>query len=112
MTPSLASAEGPWDADWGENAPLGRMRETNAQLIMDRVLNLAVRYSTGAINTKYVNAYARNDKSSRCLTMAKLTLNQCIAATRTPYEEAFCLGEHALNDIADCVGWIGGAGAS
>ncbi|MEZ5929016.1 MAG: hypothetical protein R3C55_11145 [Parvularculaceae bacterium] len=38
--------------------------------------------------------------------MATLTLRQCIAATRTPYEEAFCLGEHALIDTASCVGWV------
>jgi hypothetical protein len=44
--------------------------------------------------------------------MAKLTLDQCIAATRAPYEEAFCLGEHALIDIATCTGWVAGAGAS
>jgi len=112
VAPSLASAAGHWAADWGESAPTGKMSEANAQVIMDRVLNLAARYSSGALNSKYVKAYARNDKSNRCLTMARLTLKQCIAATRTPYEEAFCIGEHALIDTADCVGWIGGAGAS
>ena len=110
--PALASESGDWSADWGEEAGKGRMNEANAKVIMDRVLNLAARYSTGAINNKIVEVYAKNNKSDRCLSMAKLTLDQCIAATRTPYEEAFCLGEHGLNDVATCTGWVAGAGAS
>ncbi len=107
IAPSLASANKHWDANWGEDAPASAMSEKNAQVIMDRVLNLAARYSTGTLNSKVVSVYAKNNKSDRCLSMAKLTLDQCIAATRTPYEEAFCLGEHGLNDIATCVGWVG-----
>lgn len=112
IAPSLASVDSQWSADWGANAGAGRMTEKNAQVIIDRVLNLAVRYSSGALNEKIVSVYAKNNKSERCLTMAKLTLDQCIAATRTPYEEAFCLGEHGLNDVASCTGWVAGAGAS
>lgn len=112
VAPSLASASGSWGADWGAGAGSGRMTEANAQVIMDRVLNLAARYSAGAVNPKIVEVYARNDKSNRCLSMAKLTLDQCIAATRTPYEEAFCLGEHGLKDVSTCVGWVAGAGGS
>jgi len=110
--PSLASASGAWGADWGASAASGRMTEKNAQVIIDRVLNLAARYSTGALNKKVVEVYAKNNKSERCLSMAKLTLDQCIAATRTSYEEAFCLGEHGLKDVATCTGWVAGAGAS
>lgn len=112
VEPSLASASGEWSAEWGEAGGKGRMTEANAQVIMDRVLNLAARYATGSLNSKVVEVYARNDKSDRCLSMAKLTLDQCIAATRTPYEEAFCLGEHGLKDVATCTGWVAGAGAS
>ena len=110
--PSLASTNEHWGANWGTSASAGRMSEANAEVIMDRVLNLAARYSTGKLNAKVVEVYARNDKSDRCLSLSKLTLNQCIAATRAPYEEAFCLGEHGLNDIATCTGWIAGAGGS
>ena len=110
--PSLASAQGQWDASWGASERSGKMTEGNAKAVMHRVLNLAARYSVGAANDKVVEVYARNDKSQRCLSLAKLTLDQCIAATRTPYEEAFCLGEHALNDVASCTGWVAGAGNS
>ncbi len=112
IAPSLANVSGEWSADWGKAAPAGRMSEANAEIIMDRVLNLAARYSTNTLNPKIVSVYAKNNKSQRCLEMSKLTLDQCIAATRTPYEEAFCLGEHALNDVASCTGWVGGADAS
>ena len=112
MAPSLASASTThWGSDWGEQAPAGRMREANAKAVMDRILNLAARYSTDTLNPKIVQVYATDKKSEQCLGMAKLTLNQCIAATRTPYEEAFCLGEHGLNDISTCTGWVGGTGS-
>jgi hypothetical protein len=75
---------------------------------MNRVLNLAARYSLSGVNAKMVDAYARNDKSDQCLSFAQMTLKQCIAATRAPFEEAFCIGEHALNDVSTCIGWVAG----
>lgn len=107
-SPSLASADGAWGADWGKSAGSGRMTEPNAEVIMNRVLNLAARYSVGGVNQKTVSVYAKNDKSDQCLSFAQLTLRQCIAATRAPFEEAFCLGEHGLNDVSGCIGWVAG----
>ncbi len=109
-SPSLASAQGAWGADWGKAGGSGRMTEPNAEVIMNRVLNLAARYSVSGVNQKTVGVYAKNDKSNQCLSFAQLTLRQCIAATRAPYEEAFCLGEHALNDVSNCIGWVAGVG--
>ena len=106
--PSLASANEAWNPDWGKDTGSGRMTEPNAQVIMNRVMNLAARYAVGGVNMKTVEVYAKNDKSNSCLSFAALTLKQCIAATRAPYEEAFCLGEHALNDTASCIGWVAG----
>lgn len=108
-SPSLASVNSAWNPDWGKDVGSGRMTEPNAQVIMNRVLHLAARYSVGGVNAKTVDVYAKNDKSNSCLSFAALTLKQCIAATRAPYEEAFCLGEHALNDTASCIGWVAGA---
>ncbi|WP_411819680.1 hypothetical protein ABFZ85_13110 [Hyphococcus formosus] len=112
MAPSLASATETWSADWGATSGEARVTEKNAEVVIDRILYLAARYSTDTLNPKIVEVYARNTKSERCLSMAKLTLDQCIAATRTPYEEAFCLGEHGLNDVATCTGWVAGADGS
>ncbi len=106
--PGLASGDANWNPEWGKSAGSGRMTEPNAQVIMNRVLHLAARYAIGGVNEKMVAAYAKNDRSNSCLSFAHLTLKQCIAATRAPYEEAFCLGEHALNDTASCIGWVAG----
>ncbi len=107
-SPVLASGDASWNPQWGAGGGSGRMTEANAQVIMNRVLNLAARYSIGGVNEKTVSVYAKNDKSNSCLSFATLTLKQCIAATRAPYEEAFCLGEHGLNDVASCIGWVAG----
>lgn len=109
--PMLASASGAWSPEWGKSSS-GRVNGENAEVIMVRVLNLAARYAAGGMNEKLVEVYARSDKSDGCLSMSSLTLRQCIAATRAPYEEAFCLGEHGLNDVGKCVGWVAGAGGS
>ena len=108
-SPMLASINDDWAFDWGADDASGELTTMRAQAVMDRVLNLAARYAVGNINDKVVDVYSKNTKSDQCLSMAKLTLTQCIAATRTPYEEAFCLGEHGLNDIGSCVGWVAGA---
>ncbi len=112
MAPALASAKQEWAADWGAEGGQGRVSEKNAEDVIDRILNLAARYSTDSLNPRLVEVYAQNPKADRCLSMAQLTLNQCIAATRTPYEEAFCLGEHGLIDVAGCTSWVADAGAS
>ncbi|MFN0024871.1 MAG: hypothetical protein ACKVS5_13345 [Parvularculaceae bacterium] len=109
-SPSLASADAPWRAEWGPSAGAGRMSEGNAEVIMNRVLNLAARYAVSGVSEKTVGIYAKNDKSDQCLSFAALTLRQCIAATRAPYEEAFCLGEHGLNDVSGCIGWVASVG--
>lgn len=110
--PMLASTDAAWAPDWGAAGLPIANSEQNAQVILDRVLNLAARYAVGGVNEKMVEVYAKNDRAEQCLSMSTLTLRQCIAATRAPYEEAFCLGEHALNDVARCIGWVAGAGAS
>jgi hypothetical protein len=106
--PGLSGGGESWTPDWGSSGASGRMTEPNAQVIMNRVLNLAARYSLSGVNAKMVEAYARNDKSDQCLSFAQMTLKQCIAATRAPFEEAFCIGEHALNDVSTCIGWVAG----
>jgi len=107
--PQLASIDAAWSPDWSAETSAGVRQEPHAQVIIDRVMNLAARYAVGGLNAKTVNVYARNDRAQKCLYMAELTLKQCIAATRTSYEEAFCLGEHGLNDIGSCIGWVAGA---
>lgn len=107
--PGLSDTVEEWQASWAavEAVPAINPRATP---IMDRVLVLAARYSVGGLNERMVEVYAKSDQSRRCLNMAKLMFDQCMAATRTAYEEAFCIGKHGLNDVSGCVGWVAGAG--
>ena len=108
--PQLTSLDAAWSPGWGAGAKSPGSLEPNATVVMNRVMTLAARYGVGGVNTAVVDTYAKNDRADQCLSMAKLTLRQCIAATRAPYEEAFCLGEHALNDTSRCIGWVAEAG--
>jgi hypothetical protein len=40
--------------------------------------------------------------SQGCLSMSKLNLFQCLAASRPNYEDMFCLGRHVVRDLATC----------
>ncbi len=43
-------------------------------------------------------------KAKDCLDFALLHLRQCIAAARFKYEDAFCIAEHQLEDMGECLG--------
>ena len=105
--PGIMSAPGNWSPDWGHEGSRSATMAAGSDVIMDRILHLAARYAVGSLNDKLLTTYAKNKKAEQCLSLSKLKLDGCIAATRSPYEEAFCLGEHAINDIAKCVGWMG-----
>lgn len=42
-------------------------------------------------------------KNDGCMRMSKLNLYQCLAVAGPHYEDAFCLGQHALMDTGQCV---------
>ena len=39
----------------------------------------------------------------RCINWARLSMAQCVAAGHFKYEDSFCIAEHALMDVADCL---------
>lgn len=45
-------------------------------------------------------------ETTGCLNMANLNLQQCVAAAHKHYEVPFCIGEHALADIGQCIGKV------
>ncbi|XBQ15113.1 MAG: hypothetical protein ABL308_09080 [Oceanicaulis sp.] len=48
--------------------------------------------------------YMLDDPSvERCITWARLTMAQCVAAGHFKYEDSFCIAEHALLDVAECL---------
>lgn len=45
----------------------------------------------------------KHEKDSElCLTLSKLNLFQCLAASRPSYEDMFCIGRHVLRDLESC----------
>lgn len=100
-----------WSKDWsGEAKPVNPSARPGT--IVSKALILGAHYTMNSARTEHLASFGTSKKSERCFTNAQMNLDQCIAATRTPYEEAFCLGQHALNDMSSCVGWPAGAGAA
>jgi hypothetical protein len=52
------------------------------------------RTNTEALSTESNNEF--------CLSMSKLMLFQCLAASRPSYEDMFCTGRHIVRDLATC----------
>ncbi|HEV7351850.1 MAG TPA: hypothetical protein VGN74_01825 [Brevundimonas sp.] len=58
----------------------------------------------------YTEALAVETNSEFCLSMSKLMLFQCLAASRPSYEDMFCLGRHIVGDLAACAAQNAGPG--
>ncbi|MEM1410065.1 MAG: hypothetical protein AAGG79_04890, partial [Pseudomonadota bacterium] len=110
LRPNLADDQ-VWKVSWSTNRakPSAAVRPGT---IVTKALVLGAHYATNTVTGAHMNTYASSRKSERCFSSAKMNLDQCIAATSTPFEEAFCLGQHGLNDNASCVGWPAGATSS
>lgn len=101
-----------WTTSWAANgAETPVALDSRRQMYLTKTLVLAARYALNDLNEGHMTAFGSDKTSKRCYNMASMNLNQCISATRTSFEEAFCLGTHALNDVSRCVGWVSGAGS-
>ena len=56
--------------------------------------------NTDALSTESNNEF--------CLTMSKLMLYQCLAASKPNYEDIFCTGRHIVRDLAQCTAQFAG----
>lgn len=72
------------------------------------VVNALALAALAALGYAGDNARANTDAlqfdrvSHGCLSMSKLNLFQCLAASRPNYEDMFCLGRHIVRDLATC----------
>ncbi|WP_447910299.1 hypothetical protein [Brevundimonas bullata] len=48
------------------------------------------------------DALSNESNNEFCLSMSKLMLFQCLAASRPSYEDMFCTGRHIVRDLATC----------
>ena len=74
--------------------------------VADRIATLAAYrvLGTDAAPAQEIRTAMRETSTRNCINMAQLNLQQCVAAAHKQYEVPFCIGEHALTDVGDCIG--------
>jgi len=73
--------------------------------VMAHILALAARRIT-TDNMAGAPLSTADKETARCMTWARLNLNQCVAAAHFPSEEAWCTGKHALDDVRKCMATV------
>lgn len=76
--------------------------------IADRIATLAAYRVIGAnaSSAGTIHTAMAERGTSRCLKTAHLNLQQCVAAAHQQFEVPFCIGEHALADVGQCIGEV------
>ena len=74
----------------------------------NRIATLAAYRAIGAGETAEmaVHTAMSDQQSSTCINMANLTLQMCVAGAYTYEELPFCIADHALKDIGNCIGKV------
>ena len=96
----IQAASAPVTYQWRLDAPRGEA--------VGRMLSIAALQSLGGTreNASAVSQLMLDPRSRDCLEMAQLQLYQCMSAARFRYENAFCLGQHALRDVGTCISTV------
>ena len=76
--------------------------------VADRIATLAAYRSIGAGQSAEAAVFSAmsDQKSTSCINMANLTLQMCVAGAYTYEELPFCIADHALKDIGECIGQV------
>ncbi|MBL4854050.1 MAG: hypothetical protein JKY25_07390 [Robiginitomaculum sp.] len=59
--------------------------------------------ATGSDSSEWIENYMTSPRLTQCVNTARLNTEQCIAAGHFKYEDAFCIAEHELKEISDCL---------
>ncbi|MBU1345648.1 MAG: hypothetical protein KKA16_01715 [Alphaproteobacteria bacterium] len=95
-------------ANQGEGLATPAMVRVRSGPYPTSVSNALAMAALAALGAAGDNARANTDalqydrQSQDCLASSKLNLFQCLAASRPSYEEIFCVGRHAMRDLASC----------
>lgn len=73
--------------------------------VADRIATLAAYRLIGANSSaeSAIQSTMADQGTTACMNMASLNLQQCVAAAHKQYEVPFCIGQHALAEIGDCI---------
>jgi hypothetical protein len=93
---------------YGRNAPpISQTFPTQYQNIMHRkaltLSALEILGASGNSSKTWIDNYMTSPRLNRCITTARLNTAQCIAAGHFKYEDAFCIAEHELKEISNCL---------
>lgn len=72
----------------------------------DRAISLAALAAIGGAeddNVESVNTLLYEPDADQCMAMARAHFHQCIAAAHFRYEDPFCIAQHGLSDVAQCL---------
>ncbi|MEL7127954.1 MAG: hypothetical protein AAGK23_00265 [Pseudomonadota bacterium] len=74
--------------------------------IADRIATLAAYRVIGIDNRTagQLSTAMSDTETSSCIRRSQLNLQQCVAASYKQYELPYCLSEHALQDVGECIG--------
>jgi hypothetical protein len=88
----------------GLGTPSGAARPPYTPVIANAlaIAALAALGSAGDDAKANTQALMTEGTSNMCLSMSKLNLFQCLAASRPSYEDMFCVGRHIVRDLATC----------
>lgn len=72
---------------------------------INRMTTLAALYIVGATQdpAAQTDRLLNEDSTHNCIELAQVQFYQCLSAAHFRYENAFCLGEHALKDMGACI---------
>ncbi|MBL8548401.1 MAG: hypothetical protein JNJ73_00345 [Hyphomonadaceae bacterium] len=84
-----------------------RIKPERAEAI-NRMTTIAALDALGATaeQPQRVSQLLSEPRSNSCLEMAQLQLYQCMSAARFRYENAFCMSQHALRDVGQCINGV------
>ena len=68
-----------------------------------RILAVAALQSIESGDMRAMDVLLADPGVERCIRGARLNLAQCVAAGHFKYEDAFCIAEHALDEVASCL---------
>jgi hypothetical protein len=98
------------------STPLGLTGETVSPPYTPLVIRSLAVAALAALGYADENSVAQvtpmldDPRGSKCFSLSKLNLYQCLAVSKPHYEDVFCLGQHVLMDTGACL--MQGAGVS
>lgn len=98
-----ASAPRPAAPDPALALTVGEVQLQPDERRVGRILAVAALQSIESGDMRAMDILLADPGVERCIRGARLNLAQCVAAGHFKYEDAFCIAEHALEEVAGCL---------